>query len=107
MEMLTSDSNGKKLMKGLNMPHIARRSEKKEKVGTILDKEVVRMVKERAVKEGRTISDIIQDAILKYNNIDVARTEIRIQAAKRFCSKPFNLKTSDLNGLLNEDYYEV
>lgn len=88
------------------MQQLTRRSENKEKVGTILDKEVVRIIKERALKEGRTISDIIQDAILKYSDADVVKLEIRRKAVKNFCSRPFNLKTSELNELMNEDYYE-
>ncbi len=76
-------------------------------MGTILDKDVVKIIKERALKEGRTISDIIQEAVLKYNDTDIAGLEIRRKAAKNFCSRPFNLKTAELDELMREDYYEV
>ncbi len=42
-----------------------KKQENKEKVGTILDKNIVKKIKDRSHKEGRSISEIIQDAILK------------------------------------------
>jgi len=77
----------------------------KKKVGTVLDKEIVKKIKERSAKEGKTISDIIQDAIIRDNEADITKSEIRKAAVARFCSKPFNIKTSELNELLDEDYY--
>jgi hypothetical protein len=78
----------------------------KEKVGTILDKNIVKKIKDRSHKEGRSISEIIQDAILKYEDIVPTRLELRNAAVARFCSKPFNLTQNDLEELLIEDYYE-
>jgi hypothetical protein len=78
----------------------------KEKVGTILDRDVVRKVKELSVKEGRTISDIIQDAIIKYDELRFTDTDIRKAAVYRFCSRPFKLETKDIIELLDEDIYE-
>lgn len=89
------------------MPKTIKRSESKEKIGTILDKEVVRIIKERSFKEGKTISDVIQEAVLQYNESNTAKTAIRLMAVKRFCSKPFNLELDELNDLLNEDQYDV
>jgi hypothetical protein len=82
-------------------------SERKEKVGTVLDIHVIRKVKERSAKEGRTISDIIQEALIKYDEIDLTKAELRKTAVDRFCSKPFNLNISEVNELLNEDIYEL
>lgn len=78
----------------------------KEKLGTILDKEVVKKIKKRASVEGRTISEIIQDAVLKYEGTEPAKLELRKEAVKRFCSKPFNITDSEMEELLTEDYYE-
>lgn len=89
------------------MPTRTKYTEKKEKVGTILDKDLLQKVKERSVKEGRTISDIIQDALIKYNEASSTNSELRRAAVSRFCSKPFNLHISELNELLNEDIFEV
>ena len=92
--------------KGTIMTIKIKRTENKKKVGTILDKEIVKKVKERSAKEGRTISDIIQDALIKYNEVDVTKSEIRKAAVTRFCSRPFNIKINDINKLLDMDYYE-
>ena len=80
-------------------------SKNKEKIGTILDKDIVRKVKERSLKEGRTISDIIHDALLKYNENEVIKTELREEAVNRFCSKPFHIKANEISKLLSEDYF--
>jgi len=78
----------------------------KEKVGTILDRNIVKKIKDRSHKEGRSISEIIQDAILKYEEIEPAKLELRKAAVTRFCSKPFNLNQNEIEELLTEDYYE-
>lgn len=83
-----------------------KRTENKKKVGTVLDEEIVKKIKARSAKEGRTISDIIQDALIKYNEAEFTKSEIRKSAVARFCSNPFNIKTNELNELLNGDYYE-
>jgi hypothetical protein len=83
-----------------------KKQENKEKVGTILDKNIVKKIKDRSHKEGRSISEIIQDAILKYDDLEPTKIELRKSAVNRFCSKPFNLNHSDIEELLTEDYYE-
>ncbi len=88
------------------MPTRTKHTENKEKVGTVLDKDLLRRVKERSAREGRTISDIIQDALIKYNDTDSTKSELRRAAVNRFCSRPFNLNTREINDLLNEDIYE-
>ena len=89
------------------MTTTVKTSTKKAKIGTILARDILQLVKERSLKEGRTISDIIEDALMKYNQSDPVKSEIRKKAVERFCSKPFNLNISELNDLLNEDYYGV
>jgi hypothetical protein len=82
-------------------------NENKEKIGTVLDRNILRKIKERGAREGRTISDIIQDALIKYNETDTTKSELRRGAVNRFCSKPFNLNTKEMSELLNEDIYEL
>ena len=90
-----------------NMPIKTKPTENKEKIGTMLDRDILRKIKERSAKEGRTISDIIQDALIKYNDTSSTKSELRRSAVNRFCSKPFNLNTRELNALLSEDIYEL
>ncbi|HKJ81432.1 MAG TPA: hypothetical protein VJ954_05365 [Ignavibacteriaceae bacterium] len=83
-----------------------KKLEDKEKVGTILDKNIVKKIKDRSHTEGRSISEIIQDAILKYEELEPTKLELRKSAVNRFCSKPFNLNQTDIEEILTEDYYE-
>ena len=83
-----------------------KQQDDKEKIGTILDKSIVKKIKDRSHKEGRSISEIIQDAILKYDELEPTKLELRKAAVSRFCSKPFNLSSDEMEKLLNKDYYE-
>ncbi|NUM72432.1 MAG: hypothetical protein HUU43_16425 [Ignavibacteriaceae bacterium] len=83
-----------------------KRTVTKEKLGTILDKDVIRLIKERALKENKTISEIIQDSVLNHSDTETFSMEIRKQALERFCSKPFSLSKNEIEEILNEDYYD-
>ena len=57
-----------------------KQQDNKEKIGTILDRNIVKKIKDRSHKEGRSISEIIQDAILKYEDIEPAKLGLRKSA---------------------------
>lgn len=78
----------------------------KTKIGTIIDEEVLRKLKEYSVKENRSISDVIQDALTNFFRGDLKPREMRIQTVERLCSKPFNLPIEELNEIIEEDYYD-
>ncbi|MCK9282076.1 MAG: hypothetical protein M0P71_15750 [Melioribacteraceae bacterium] len=80
---------------------------KRVKIGTVIDSDLLRKVKERAVREGRTISDIIHDALVQYDENDQQSLELRMAAFKRFCSRPSTLSLSEINEILDEDIYDV
>ncbi len=88
------------------MAKMSKKIDKKEKIGTILDKEIVKKIKHLSVAEGRTISEIIQEAVIHYESTIPVRSELRKEAVERFCSQPFNLKPGDIEDLLTEDYFE-
>ena len=77
--------------------------ENKVRVGIMLDRDLLLRIKRLATREGRTISDIIQDALNKYMNTDSLKSDLCIAAVNRFCSKPFNLNTREINEILNEE----
>ena len=89
------------------MPKRGRmRTDTKEKVGTILDSGVVQKLKERSAKEGRAISEVIQDAIVRYTESEALTRDMRLAAVHQFCSRPFNLTHEELEEILKEDYFE-
>jgi len=88
------------------MPGNLKNKGKKLKVGTVLDEQVYQQLKERAVKEGRTISDVIQEAIVAYNAKPVIDIEARKKALRRFSSNPFNFTRQELEELMALDFYD-
>ncbi|MFA7290388.1 MAG: ribbon-helix-helix protein, CopG family [Melioribacteraceae bacterium] len=80
---------------------------RKVKIGTVIDSELLDKVRERAIRDGRTISDIIQDALRNYNELDLLDIKLRVEAARRFCSRPLNLSRAELEEIMDEDIYEV
>ena len=89
------------------MQRVTNPQENKKKIVVMLDKNVVKIINDRAGQEGRTISDIVQEAVVKYNDVADTDRDIRRNAVKNFTSRPFNLKTSELQEFLNQDYYQV
>jgi hypothetical protein len=79
---------------------------KKVKVGTVLDEEVFRRLKLLSEKEGRPISALIQDALLKYELTDPVRSELRLKAFDQFLSTRFNIPDEDWQAIMEEDYYD-
>lgn len=78
----------------------------KTKLGTVLEDDILRDLKAHAVKEGRAISDIIQDALLRYFHAAPKEASIRLAAVDKLCSRPFNLSPHELEEIIEEDYYE-
>ena len=78
----------------------------KTKVGTVLDKEIVQQLRERAAKEGRSMNEIICDALIQYFQTGAKRSDQRRAVVERLCSKPFRLSLQELNEILEEDYFE-
>lgn len=79
---------------------------KRIKVGTILDEDVVKILKERAYREGKTISDVVKEAVISYNRTEPVRAKLRAEAAKRLISSPFGVSIEQLNQDIEEDYYD-
>jgi predicted DNA-binding protein len=81
------------------------RKSKKVKVGTVLDEEVFKRLKELSEKEGRPISEVIQDAVLRYEQLDPLEKKLRLHALERLLSVRFNIPDEDWKAIMEEDYY--
>ena len=75
----------------------------KKKIGTILEEEVLRRAKRKAVEEWRPLSGVIQDALESY--LSQARPEPakRDAAYHLFCERPMRLSKKQLRAALEED----
>jgi hypothetical protein len=78
----------------------------KQKVGTLLEEDTLRRLKEEAVREQRPMSDIIEEALTSYLNGGARHSSVRLAALERLCSRPFTLTRRQLASLLEEDYYD-
>ncbi len=83
-----------------------KRESKKVKVGTILDAELYRRLKQRAAKEGRPISDLFEDALRRYEKNEVPDKQIRMKALANLFSNKFNLSRGDWKAIMEEDYFD-
>jgi predicted DNA-binding ribbon-helix-helix protein len=79
---------------------------KKIKVGTTLDEDILRRLKERAAREGRTIAALIEEAVLKLGSDEAFSSELRMRALDNFLSIQFNIPNEDWKTIMEEDYYD-
>ena len=78
----------------------------KQKVGTILDEEILRHLREEALREKRSMTAIVEDALASYFTSRAKDASLRLAALERLCSRPFKLTPRQLTALLEEDYYD-
>ncbi len=79
----------------------------KRKVGTLIEDEVMRLAKRRAAEEGRPMSDVIQDALIRYLHAGAAHPKEREAAYNLFCNNPFKLTPKQFRQVLEEDAWDV
>jgi hypothetical protein len=75
----------------------------KQKVGTLLEGEVLRRAKRQAAEEGRSLSDLIQDAIESYLATRLGEPAKREAAYELFCQRPMRLTPEQFRAVLEQD----
>ena len=78
----------------------------KRKVGTLIDEEVIKLAKHRALEEGRPLSDVIQDAIVTYLSNRMPDPKKRESAYHLFCERPMRLSQKQFREVLEEDSWD-
>lgn len=77
----------------------------KHKIGTVIDEDLFRRVKRRALDTRRPLSDLIQDALEQYL-ATAARDAGKAQVAYRvFCEQPIRLRPGHLHAVLDHDVW--
>lgn len=79
----------------------------KQKVGTLIEENVLRRAKRRAVEERRPLSDLIQDALESYLSDRAVEPAMREAAYRLYCERPMKLTTSQLKAVLEEDAWDL
>jgi|APFre7841882630_1041343.scaffolds.fasta_scaffold08554_3 hypothetical protein len=78
----------------------------KRKVGTLIEEEVIKLAKHRALAEGRPLSDVIQDAIVTYLSNRMPDPKKRESAYQLFCERPMRLSQKQFREILEEDSWD-
>lgn len=79
----------------------------KQKVGTVLEEDILRRAKRRATDEGRPLSDLIQDALERYLSKGMPEPAKRDAAYELFCERPMRLAPEQLKAVLEHDSWEL
>jgi hypothetical protein len=75
----------------------------KQKIGMLIEKNTLRLAKQKAAKEGRLLSVVIQDALEQHLSQGAASPKEREMAFHLFCERPIKIPQKQLRYLLAED----
>ena len=78
----------------------------KQKVGTIIEADILRRAKRRAVDENRPLSDLIQDALDRYLVSAMPAPSQREAAYSVFCEQPIRITSRQFQEVLNADAWD-
>ncbi len=79
----------------------------KQKIGTLIEEDIMRLAKRRAAEEGRPLSDLIQDALVKYLSPSAGSAKEREIAYHVFCERPLKLTPEQFREVLEEDAWDL
>lgn len=79
----------------------------KQKIGTVLEGEILRRAKRRAADENRPLSDVIQDALERYLSEGMPEPAQRDAAYQLFCERPIRLAPDQLKSVLEHDSWDL
>ena len=79
----------------------------KQKIGTLIEEDIMRLAKRRAVEERRPLSDLIQDALVRYLRKEAATPKERKMAFSLFCERPMKIPRGQLRYVLEEDMWDL
>jgi hypothetical protein len=78
----------------------------KKRVSILIEEEVIRHAKRRAAEEGRSLSDLTQDALVSYLSGKVSDPRKREGAYQLFCEQPMRLSRKQFNEILKEENFK-
>ena len=78
----------------------------KKKIGTVLEEEILVKAKERAVRDGRALAEVIEEALERYLH-ESGSVEEAVRAAEKFCSHGTSLPLQEIDEILREDILTI
>jgi len=79
----------------------------KRKVGTLVEDDIFKLAKRRAAEEGRSLSDLIQDALVSYLDGRLPDPKEREKAYRIFCEQPIRINQKQLKEIMEEDTWSL
>jgi hypothetical protein len=79
----------------------------KKKIGTVIEENTMRLAKRRAAEEGRSLSDLIQDALVEYLRKEEATPKERKAALQLFCDRPMTIPPEQIRYVLEENLWDL
>jgi len=79
----------------------------KKKVGTVIEENTMRLAKRKAAEEGRSLSEVIQEALVQYLRKEAATPKERRMAFHLFCEQPMKVPPEQLRYVLEEDMWDL
>ena len=79
----------------------------KQKIGTLIEEDIMRLAKRKAAEEKRTLSDLIQDALVRYLRKEAATPKERKMAFSLFCERPMKIPRRQLRYVLEDDMWDL
>jgi hypothetical protein len=75
----------------------------KQKITILIDREIARLAKEKAAKEHRTLSHIVEEALVTRFRQETATPHARKMAYELFCQRPMKVPPDQLSYVFRED----
>lgn len=75
----------------------------KQKIRVSIEDEIIRRAKRQAAEQGRSLSDLIQDALVQHLRRDAAPPAERKMAYHVFCERPMKIPPEQLRHVFEED----
>ena len=79
----------------------------KQKIATVIEADVLRHAKRRAIDEGRPLSDLIQDALGRYLMAGMPTPAKREAAYRLFCEQPMRISHEQFREILQADAWDL
>ena len=79
----------------------------KQKIGTVIEADVLRRAKRQAADEHRPLSDLIQDALDRYLTVRMPAPDRREAAYKLFCEQPMRISPEQFREILHADAWDL
>lgn len=79
----------------------------KQKIGTVIETDLLRRARGQAADEGRPLSELIQDALDQYPTSKMPAPHRREAAYRLFCEQPMRISPEQFRAILQADAWNL